>query len=161
MWRLTWHLALIIGAYYVVPLGEDQPGWLRALRTAAVLAGIALVARSVAREVRRDSAGERSGLTTFGLALVTVTGVVLFALADYSVASWREGEFAGLETRTDGLYFAVSTLATVGFGDVHAQGQLARGLVLAQMVFNLVVVASAAALLARRFREDQARRRAR
>ncbi|MFD2354494.1 potassium channel family protein [Nonomuraea ferruginea] len=90
-----------------------------------------------------------------------MAGVVLFALADYNVAYWREGEFAGLETRTDALYFAVSTLATVGFGDVHAQGQLARGLVLVQMAFNLIVLATAATLLTGKLKAGQARRRAR
>src|SRR5690606_23267868 len=133
MWRLTWHLALIIGAYYVVPLGEDQPGWLRALRTAAVLAGIALVARSVARGVGRGSAGWRSGRTTRGRVRGGGAGGGLCGRADDSVASWREGECAGLETRTGGPYSAVSARATVGCGGVHARGQLASGLVLAQM----------------------------
>ena len=33
-------------------------------------------------------------------------------------------------------------MATVGYGDVHAEGQLARGLVIGLIVFNIVVVAS-------------------
>ncbi|MFG1943727.1 potassium channel family protein [Nonomuraea sp. NPDC048826] len=161
MRRLAWHTALIIGAYYAVPLGEDQPDWVRVLRLLGVLAGLALVGWSVAREMGRESGGEEGRLTTPRLGLITVAGVVLFALADYGVASWRAEEFAGLETRTDALYFAVATLSTVGFGDVHAQGQWARALVLAQMTFNVVVLAGAATLLARRWKADQARRRAR
>ncbi|MEV4835003.1 potassium channel family protein [Nonomuraea sp. NPDC049486] len=161
MRRLAWHTALIIAAYYVVPLQEDQPDWVRFLRVACVIAGLALVCWSVVREARQQSAGDEGGLTPATLALITVAGVVLFALADYNVAYWRQGEFAGLETRTDALYFAVSTLATVGFGDVHAQGQLARGLVLVQMAFNLIVLATAATLLTGKLKAGQARRRAR
>ena len=39
-------------------------------------------------------------------------------------------------------------LATVGFGDIHAKGQLARLLVIAQMLFNVVVLAAAFRVLA-------------
>ena len=52
-----------------------------------------------------------------------------------------------LQTKTDALYFAVTTLTTVGFGDVHAQGQVARGLIIVQMVFNVVVLTRAAQTL--------------
>jgi voltage-gated potassium channel len=48
---------------------------------------------------------------------------------------------------TDALYFSISTLATVGFGDVHAAGQLARGAVAVQIVFNLVFVGTVAAMI--------------
>ena len=51
-------------------------------------------------------------------------------------------QVTGLQTRTDALYFTLSTMTTVGFGDVHAEGQLARALVCALIVFNVVVVAS-------------------
>ena len=33
-------------------------------------------------------------------------------------------------------------MATVGYGDVHAEGQVARALVCVLIVFNVVVVAS-------------------
>ena len=39
-------------------------------------------------------------------------------------------------------------LATVGFGDIHAKGQLARLLVIAQILFNVVVLAAAFRVLA-------------
>ena len=37
----------------------------------------------------------------------------------------------------------------IGFGDVHAQGQLARGILCVQMVFDVAVLATAASVLAR------------
>lgn len=54
----------------------------------------------------------------------------------------------GIATRTGALYFALTTLTAVGYGDIHL-GQLGRGLVVAQMLFNLVVVASGANLFVR------------
>ena len=62
----------------------------------------------------------------------------------------RPSQIAGLHTRLDSLYFATTTLATVGTGDVHAAGQVARALVLVQMIFNVVFVATIAALLSAR-----------
>ena len=54
----------------------------------------------------------------------------------------RPEEFDGLLTKTDALYFTLTTMSTVGFGDVHAEGQIARILVCLLIVFNVVVVAS-------------------
>jgi hypothetical protein len=56
------------------------------------------------------------------------------------------------------LYFTTTTLTTVGTGDVHAAGQVARALVLVQMVFNGLFVASTVTLLASRLRSAAAQR---
>jgi len=78
------------------------------------------------------------------LFLLVVGGLIFFAVVDLAVARTAPSAFISLETKTDALYFAVATLSTVGFGDVHAQGQIARGLVIVQMVFNVVVLTRAA-----------------
>ena len=62
------------------------------------------------------------------------------------------GEFSTLKTRIDALYFSLTVATTTGFGDVSAQGQLARVLVSAQLVFNIVILATAAPLLMRTIR---------
>jgi voltage-gated potassium channel len=72
-----------------------------------------------------------------------------FALVDYVIAVSRSDQFVGLRTKTDGLYFALSTLTTVGYGDIHAAGQVARAVVMAQLVFNVVVIATVASVLSR------------
>ena len=50
-------------------------------------------------------------------------------------------------THTDALYFSMTILSTVGFGDINATGQLARIVVSVQMLFDLVFVASAIGLV--------------
>jgi hypothetical protein len=75
--------------------------------------------------------------------------VVFFALADFTIAVSYPGQFVGLETKTDGLYFALATLTTVGYGDVHAAGQLARSLLIVQLVFNVAIIATGASVLSR------------
>jgi hypothetical protein len=46
----------------------------------------------------------------------------------------------------------MTTLLTIGFGDIHAVGQAARLLVLIQMVFNVVIIATAASTITTRLR---------
>jgi voltage-gated potassium channel len=80
-----------------------------------------------------------------------VVAIVLWAIAFFAVVYARlagiPGEFAGLVTRLDAFYFTFTTLATVGFGDVHASGQTARLVVTVQIAFNLLVLALAAQVL--------------
>jgi voltage-gated potassium channel len=141
--RVPVQLGLLCGAYYLAPVLEppqDARFWLRGL-SAVVLFGlvVTLVAREVLAEVRADA----HEVHLDRLLLTVVGGVLLFALADFVVARTGPGQFSGLETKTDALYFALTTVTTVGYGDIHAVAQLARALVIAQMLFNLLVVASA------------------
>jgi voltage-gated potassium channel len=80
-----------------------------------------------------------------------LVATVLWAIALFAVVYARladiPGEFAGLAPRLDAFYFTFTTLATVGFGDVHASGQTARLVVTIQIAFNLVVLALAAQVL--------------
>jgi voltage-gated potassium channel len=75
--------------------------------------------------------------------------VAFFALADYTIAVSDSGQFVDLQTKTDGLCFTLATLTTVGYGDVHAIGQVARAVVAVQLVFNVVIIATGASVLAR------------
>jgi hypothetical protein len=47
----------------------------------------------------------------------------------------------------DGLYFTVTVLSTVGFGDIHAVSSTARLLVTPQMLFGLIYIGTAVRLL--------------
>jgi voltage-gated potassium channel len=80
------------------------------------------------------------------LVAIVLWAIALFALV-YARLAGIPGEFTGLATRLDAFYFTFTTLATVGFGDVHASGQTARLVVTIQIVFNLVVLALAAQVL--------------
>ena len=77
------------------------------------------------------------GTTASSLLLTTLYVLVLgFALLYAITDAADPAAFAGMETRTDSLYFSVTTMATVGFGDVHAAGPVARVMVTVQMVFQ-------------------------
>jgi voltage-gated potassium channel len=106
---------------------------------AGVLAALILLA---IRRLLRATEGAR----VRGLVLLLALTVLFFSWCDASVAK-LPGQFVELHNKTDALYFNVSTLATVGFGDVHAQGELARAAVTLQIVYNLVFLGAAAGII--------------
>ena len=146
--RLLVQATGLVAAYYLVPVGglPVLELWSRATAALLVLAAVLwFVVRTVAEERHADDDAVRLDR----LALAAVAGVVCFALADLAVARMDPGQFDGLETKTDALYFALVTLTTVGFGDVHPAGQIARQVVMVQLAFYVVVLATAARTLAR------------
>ena len=50
-------------------------------------------------------------------------------------------------TRTDSLYFVVTMVSKVGFGDITAVGQTARAVVTVNMFLNLVFLGATLRLL--------------
>ncbi|MCW6010002.1 potassium channel family protein [Micromonospora sp. CPCC 205371] len=140
--------ALIVGLYYLVPVEPGVGTTLMLVRAlATVVVGI-LITRMIVRQVRRSLSHPGEG-SLAGLLTAIVGGVAFFALADYITAMSSSGQFVGLATKTDALYFALATLTTVGYGDIHAAGQLARAVVAAQLVFNVVIIATGASVLTR------------
>jgi voltage-gated potassium channel len=147
-------VALLLLAYFVVPVEPDPNGLRLALRSAGTLILVLVVAFLVTGQVRRQLAateptGDAEVRALLRLAVALVAGLLVFALADYVVANSRPGEFSGLRTRVDALYFALATLTTVGYGDVSAEGQVARVVVSAQMVFSIGVLATGASIVVR------------
>jgi voltage-gated potassium channel len=80
------------------------------------------------------------------LAVIVGEAVLLFAVNYLSISEYP-GEIAGLKTPLDAVYFTMTTLMTIGFGDIAAQGQIARGSVLLQMLFSLLLLSASARLL--------------
>ncbi|MBC9955321.1 two pore domain potassium channel family protein [Leucobacter sp. cx-42] len=81
----------------------------------------------------------RSGNLFRLLALLLIVAVVC-ALGIYTVATELPGQFSGIETRIDALYFTLTTMTTTGYGDIHAVGQLARVIVSCIFFFDLLFV---------------------
>jgi voltage-gated potassium channel Kch len=149
---------MLVVIYYLAPVEPDVAGVRLVVRAAGMVAAAVvmalLVARLVTRLVRDDP-----GVRPASLLVALFGGVVLFAFVDYMIAISSPGQFHDLRTKTDALYFAVTTLATVGYGDVYASGQLARAVVIGQLLFNLAVLATGGAVLVGRITAGQRRDR--
>jgi voltage-gated potassium channel len=141
-------LALALISYFVVPV--DTKGEDLLIRVVVSFIALGLLTAGIVWQVILHVDDPNRQID--GLVLALVIAVLAFALAFYRLAIGYPGQMADLETRVDALYFTVSTLLTVGFGDVHAVGQAARVLVLVAMVFNVVVIATAATTLTGRVR---------
>lgn len=160
--RGTLSLVSVLAIYYAVPVGALPSGIGIVISVAALLGGVTLLGWLTVRQVQRlarRTADEAVRLDS--LVFLVVVVVPMFALGFFALNDADPDQFVSLDTKTDALYFALSTLATVGFGDVHATGQLARGLVTLQIAFNLVIVATAASLLTAQIRARAAAGRAR
>lgn len=148
-WTTSWAtLVAVLVLYFAVPL-EVGPSPVRlVVGLALTLGAVGWVALVVLREFRRQLAGTE-GLRGRHLALLLELALLLFALAYYLLAVHGTQQMVGIETRLDALYFTASTMATVGYGDVHPVGQLARGVATAHIVFDVVFLGLAAQLAGR------------
>lgn len=127
--------------YYLIPVPSLREGSWTVLFF-AVSGALGVLILVAIRQLLR--AGEDAGIR--GLVLLLTVTVLFFSWSDATLAK-LPGEFAGLHDKTDALYFNISTLATVGFGDVHPAGQLARAAVTLQIVFNLVFLGATVSMI--------------
>lgn len=73
--------------------------------------------------------------------------LLVFAGTYYLLDLGTPGSFTMVLSRTDALYFTVTTFATVGFGDIVARTGTSRVLVTIQMLADLVLVGLVVKLL--------------
>jgi hypothetical protein len=150
-------IALVLLAtvvYFLLPV----PGRMRESSWVLVFAaGLIVLALMVVLMIRRLLHADIDARARSLIVLLACV-VLFFSWANVTL-SRIPGEFSDLHTKIDSLYFSVSTLATVGFGDVHAAGQLARAAVTLQMLFNLVFLGTAITMVTGLWRRQfQARR---
>lgn len=158
-WRALAICVLVVVLYFIAPLGQnDQPlplGVSAALAALTVCAMSLLVARRIQRQVEDPRLVD---LPT--LAVLFLLAVVAFAVVYFTLQRSSPGEVSGLDTRLDSLYFTLTMTTTVGFGDIHPEGQTARGIACMNLVFNAVflgaLIRTGSAQLTRRHELEQA-----
>jgi voltage-gated potassium channel len=135
--RTTLAIALLVVAYYQAPLDQALT-----FASGVVFVGALLLATlAVVVEVRGILASARPLLRAIRvIALGLPLLLVLFAATYITVDGQQANAFTEPLSRTDGLYFTVTTFATVGYGDISPQTELARVLVTVQMLVGLVAV---------------------
>lgn len=140
-------IALLV-LYFALPIkatAEDAASFgVRIAISAVALIGLVYgIQRQLLRQLSKPDA------PLGGLVVGVVAGALFFALLDYGIAVHSPGQFSGLNSRIDALYFALATLFTVGFGDITAAGQFARVVLCVQMLFNVIVLATVASYVVR------------
>lgn len=154
--RLAIVLALVLVLYFAIPVTFEVETS-DVMQLVVSVTALTLLAVMVLLEVRHQLVDDDRRID--GLVIALMIAVLGFALGFYILAQRNPDQIVDLHTRVDALYFTMATLLTIGYGDVHAAGQAARTLVLIQMVFNVVIVATAASTITTRIR-TQAEKRA-
>jgi voltage-gated potassium channel len=128
---------LLLVVYYMVPLGGN--GTLRIVALLLV-GGLAYVA-AVNRQLRKVAVASLPGLQAIqGVVLSVLLFLVLFATVYLAMAAATPGSFSEQLTHSRALYFAVTVLSTVGFGDITPRTDTASMVVSVQMLLDLVLV---------------------
>lgn len=148
-------LVAVLVFYYAFPVGELPSSGGAVLSVLGLLGGLAVLVTLITRQVRRllDDRPDDAEVQVDALILLVFVILPVFSIGYLGLEKADPGQFAELATKTDALYFTLSTLATVGFGDVHATGQVGRVLVMLQMGFDLVFVAAVVSVLGAHMRE--------
>ena len=124
--------------YALVPM--VGPHWWMGMLT-GVIALVVIVPVTV-RRLLAINRSLRPIIDAVEAVVLLLTMLALGFATAYVVLNDRPGQMSGISTKIDALYFSVTTLTTVGYGDIHATGQGARLVVTVQMVIDLVFIAA-------------------
>jgi hypothetical protein len=115
-----------------------------------VMSGLGLVIVGIVfgRQLTRISRAPQPVLAAIE-ALVLVLGLflVFFAFTYVSLSVNDPAAFTQPVDKVAGMYFSITILATVGFGDIAATSDVARVIVTLQMLLDLVIIGVAVRLL--------------
>jgi hypothetical protein len=142
--RVAWRIAGIsflqatglVIAYYLMPINfsERSP----ALRVVSTIVILVLVLAWQVRAVMRAESRLYRGLISLGLVVPLL--IVVYASIYLTLSISNAASFSEELGRTDALYFTMTTLATVGYGDIFPTTPAARITAMSQMVANVIVI---------------------
>jgi voltage-gated potassium channel len=129
---------VLVALYYLLPLDHLTNVPLAVILVVGVLILIVMSAWQLRMVVRARYPAVRA---VEALATTVPLFLLLFASAYFVMARASPANFnIHSLTRTDALYFTVTTFSTVGYGDITATSQAARLVVIAQMILDLLAL---------------------
>jgi len=135
--RITAVTALLIVVYAVFPVGLHADGttWL------LLAGGIAAFLLALTYQVRRIVASPMPQLRAIEtLATVVPLFIIVFSLVYVGLSQNDPASFSEPITKVGGIYFTVTILSTVGFGDITATTDTTRLVVTLQMLIDLLII---------------------
>jgi voltage-gated potassium channel len=128
---------VLVALYYLLPL--DRP-W-DSDTAIRLLLGLAIITGFMAWQVRIIAADRYPGpRAAEALALILPLYLLTFASTYFLMERASAASFTESLTRTDALYFTVTTFSAVGFGDIAAKSTPAHVVVIVQIFADLVVL---------------------
>ena len=129
--------AALVALYYLLPLDR-----IPSIPLGLLLAiGLVVLLAVASWQVRSIIGAKHPTVRAIGALATTVpVFLLLFAATYYLMAKTSPASFTDHLTRTDALYFTVTTFSTVGFGDITAVSESARLVVIVQMILDLLIL---------------------
>lgn len=137
---------LVLLLYLWIPVPEAEESILGLLVGMAVVGFLYLIlAVWAVGRIKRAKYPLRAGMTLLGLMVTAI--VVLFALTYLTLSTGSPGTFNVPLDKVSALYFTMTILTTVGFGDIHAVTHAGMVAVMIQMVVSLTLITTVARVL--------------
>ncbi len=130
--------------YYVIPLKHIGALTSLVLLTVAICGVFAVLGWQVRAILRADFPGLRA---VQAVAMVIPLFLLSFSTLYYLMDVHTHGSFSQGLTRTDALYFTVTTFSTTGYGDITPTSAAARVAVMIQMLADLAIIGFGVKLL--------------
>ena len=127
---------VLAGLYYLLPLDHIKNVSLALVAGLLILLAVTIWQLRAVIRARYPAVRAVEALATAVPLLLLLFASVYFTMAGTSPANFSTQSL----TRTDALYFTVTTFSTVGFGDITAVSQSARLVVTAQILLDLLVL---------------------
>ena len=148
---LVWSVVRIVATgvamlvfYFIIPF-RDVTAADTMLR---LIGGVLLIAVAIAWQVRSISRSDQPLLRSVeavGLSFWLL--VIVFSIVYVSLSTTNPRAFSEPLNEVGGLYFTMSVLSTVGFGDISALSDAARIVVIVQIVLDLLLLGVVVRLL--------------
>jgi voltage-gated potassium channel len=135
--RATGSTVALVALYYLLPL-DTSVTW---FAVTMLVIGLVVLAALVTFYVRWIIRSPFPGLRAIEALAISIPLFLLLFAATYVVLDTESAaNFSQPLTRTDAVYFTVTVFSTVGFGDITAKTEIARLVVIIQMIGDLIVL---------------------
>jgi hypothetical protein len=132
-------LVVVVVGYALVPV---QSGATAAAALVTSVVSVVVFGWTLRRQARRIIRSDHpTAAAAEALAILVSLFVVSFSLIYLAMSADEPSAFSQPLDKMGALYFAMTILSTVGFGDIVAVSAAARGTVVVQMVADLVLLA--------------------
>jgi voltage-gated potassium channel len=136
--------AAMVIFYFVLPF-RDVTAADTLLRLVGGILLIVVVIGMQVRSIARSNQPQLRSIEAVGLSFWML--VIVFSIVYVSLSASNPQAFSEPLTEVGGLYFTMSVLSTVGFGDISALTDAARVVVIVQMVLDLLLLGVVVRLL--------------
>ena len=135
--RIIVSIVVLVVLYYLVP-DDTKIGAPVLIR---FLVGFAFFIFVLVWQIRQIINSTRPGMRAAeSIATIAVLFLVIFALLYYSMERSNAANFSQHLDRTESLYFTLTVLSTVGYGDITPTTDPARIAVMFQMVLDIIFI---------------------